>query len=221
MITKRQRSVAMFLAVAVLVPAGVASAQVTTFTPGTTIRAADVNGNFTAVGAAVTAVAGRVTALEATAAAAQTLFSGQSGVDANADTDDVWVDVPGISIGVVLGAPGQIRYRLFARMYNFGATPGVNTSCSLRIVTDSLPTPLNGVFPETMGDWNAILTGGDTSPNNSQTVALGGQVPLAAGIYTLKVQVVRAATAGLTNSGNCQISRWPFSRATLFVDVLP
>ena len=143
------------------------------------------------------------------------------GVDANVSIDDIWVDVVGTTIAVTFAAPTNIRYQLFARIYNYAGTTGNPTSCSVRIVKDEVPTALNPVTPATMGDWNGILIGGDTSPNNFHQVALGGLVTMPAGTYTFKVQVVRKATATLINSGNCSIFRWPFSKARFFIDVVP
>lgn len=217
-------------------PAGLAVAgSVTlpnTFTAGTTIRAADVNANFTAVKSSVddnaarisalesalAAQATRLTALEATAVK-QRYYAGQSGVDANASVDDTWVDVPGVAIPITLTAATNLRYQLIGRVYNWaGTAPGV-ANCSVRIVTDDLGTPLNGSSPATLGEWNAVLTAGDTSPNNSQQLALGGLNTLPAGTYHFKAQIVRKALTG--SSGNCDIFRWSFSRAQLFVDVVP
>jgi hypothetical protein len=221
------------------VPAGGALATPvtvpSTFVAGTSIKAAEVNANFTAVKTAVddnatrlaaaetslTSALARITALEATNAARVSHYADQAGVDANASIDDTWVDVPGVSIPLTFAAPTNIRYQLFARIYNYGATTGNSTSCSVQIVKDDLSTPLFGSYPLTLGDWNGILTGGDASPNNAQQVALGGLVTVPAGTYNFKVQVVRKATTGIVNSGSCQISRWNFSKARFFIDVVP
>jgi len=232
---KPLRLVAVLLATLGL-PAGVALAgQVTglsTFTPGTPIRAADVNGNFTATKAAVDDNASRLTALEGLNLDARLLalesanfahksyYAGQSGVDANASVDETWVDVPGTELAFFHYPATVIRYQLFARLYNFGAAPGTTTSCSVRIVQDALNTPVNPVFPDTMGDWNSVLVAGDGQPGNDKQVALGGLVNLPVGQYTFKVQVARHTKAS-ANSGNCSIFRWSFSRAQLFVDEVP
>lgn len=208
------------------IPAGVALAgQVTftagfPFTAGTTIRAADVNGALSAVKAAVDDNAARIAALEAAAAARQSYHAVQGSTDANASIDDTWVDVVGTSIPVALAAPSTIRYQLFARLYNFGSAAGTTTSCSVRIVQDAANTPLvPPASPATLGDWSSTLAGGADVPGNEKQVALGGMANLAAGSYTFKVQVLRKARTG--NSGNCSIFRWSFSRANLFIDVVP
>ncbi len=222
-------------------PAGGVRATPVTYPPtspfvaGTSIKAADVNASFTAVKTAVddnatrlaaaetglTAALARITALEATNAERMSYYAEQGGVDANGSIDDTWVDVGGTTIAVTFVAPTTIRYQLFARIYNYAGTTGSPTSCSVRIVKDDVPTALFPITPATMGDWNGILTGGDTSPNNSNQVALGGLVTMPAGAYTFKVQVVRKTTAGLVNSGNCSIFRWSFSKARFFIDVVP
>jgi hypothetical protein len=223
------------------VPAGGARASSVTypatspFVAGTSIKAADVNANFTAVKTAVddnasrltaaetglTSALARIASLEAANTGRLSYYAEQGAIDANGSIDDTWVDVPGTAIPVTFAAPTNIRYQLFARIYNYGATTGNPTSCSVRIVKDNVPTPLFAVSPTTIGDWNGILTGGDASPNNAHQVALGGLVNLPAGTYNFKVQVVRKGTVGLINSGNCSIFRWPFSKARFFIDVVP
>jgi hypothetical protein len=214
------------------------------FAPNTPIRAADVNAAFYAVQSAVddnharlvtvenaagsaaftlAALEARIAALEATAVK-QSYYAEQTGTDANGEVNDVWVDVPGISIPVTLNSQRNIRYQLFARMYNWNATPGNLTSCSVRIVKDNANTVLiPPAFPATLGDWNSVFVGGDSSASNGQQVALSGLVSLPAGTYNFKVQVVRNGMPppGINNSGNCQISRWSFSRARFFIDVVP
>jgi len=192
-----------------------------TFTAGTTISSAAMNANFTAIGTAANDTDARLTALEAAIAGRKSFYAGQGNVDANASTDDVWVDVSGVSIPVTLTATTSIRYQLFARIYNYGAGAGTSTDCSVRIVQDDAGTPLNPVSPATMGDWNGILTGGASTPTNSRDVALGGLISLPTGTYNFKVQVARQTDANTTNSGNCSIFRWAFSRAQLFVDLVP
>ena len=225
MISKPFRVVAVLLAV-LAIPAGVTLAgQVilpgtSPFTAGTPIRAAEVNAAFTAVKTAVDDNAARITALEAALAARQGYHSIQVGTDANASVDETWIDVPGTALPVTLGAPSNVRYQLFARVYNYGAAAGTTTSCSVRIVQDTAGTPLNAIFPATMGDWNSVLVGGDGQPGNDKQVALGGLVSLPAGDYVFKAQVVRHTKAS-ANSGNCSIFRWSFSRAQLFVDLVP
>lgn len=239
MISKKFRLVAVLL-VAFGLPAGVALAgQVTfpgtfPFVAGSPIRAAEVNAAFTAVKTAVddnatrvtaaqtdlTALTSRLTALEAAEAARKSYYAEQAGADANASVDDTWVNVPSAVIPLTLTAPTNIRYQLFARVYNYGAAAGAATNCSVRIVQDDVGTPLvPPASPTTLGDWNGVLTGGGDVPNNTQQVALSGLVNLPAGTYNLKVQVARKAMA--TNSGNCSIFRWSFSRARFFVDVVP
>lgn len=189
------------------------------FTAGTTISSTDMNANFTAVKTAVNDTDSRLTALEAANAARQSFYAGQGGIDANASVDDVWVDVPSVAIPLTLAAPGKIRYQLFARIYNWGGAAATSTNCSVQIVRDDAGTALNGSSPATLGDWNAVLSGGADVPNNSQQVALGGLVNLPAGSYNFKVQVIRKAMLG--NSGNCSIFRWAFSRAQFFIDLVP
>lgn len=239
MISTKFRLMAVLLVVFGL-PAGVALAgQVTfpgtfPFVAGTPIRAAEVNSTFSSVKSAVddnatrlataesalAALAGRVTALEAADAARRSYYAEQAVSDANASVDDVWVNVPSAVIPVTLAAPTNLRYQLFARIYNYGAAAGTTTNCSVRIVQDDTGTPLiPPATPATLGDWNGVLTGGGDVPNNSKQVALGGLVNLPAGTYNLKVQVARKAMAG--NSGNCSIFRWSFSRARFFVDMVP
>jgi hypothetical protein len=232
------RLAALLLAVAGL-PAGAALASpvtgTNTFTAGTPIRAADVNANFTAVKAAVddnasritaleaTSAASRLTALEAALAARQSHHSAQGATDANGSIDDVWVDVVGTALPVTLTTAANVRYQLFARLYNYGAAAGSTTNCSVRLVLDAANTPINPVTPSTAGDWNSTLVGGAGTPGNDKQVALGGLVNLAAGDYVFKAQVLRQAKAagGTSNSGNCSIFRWSFSRAQLFVDLVP
>lgn len=234
--TRHLRTVAVS---ALCIAAGAALAGTVTFpaafpfAPGTPIRASEVNDTFNAVKSAVddnaaaiagahdavTALAARVAALEAAAAGRQSFHAAQAVVDANASTDDTWVDVPGVAIPVTLAQDADVRFQLFARVYNFGATPGAITSCSVRIVQDDAGTPLLGSSPAIMGNWNAYLVGGDSSAGNSESVALGGLVRLPAGAYDFKAQVARRASPG--NSGSCSIFRWNFSRAQLFVDVVP
>jgi hypothetical protein len=242
MISTKFRLIAVLLVVFGL-PAGVALAgQVTfpgtfPFVTGTPIRAAEVNGTFSAVKSAVddnatrlataesslaalATLAGRVTALEAADAARRSYYAEQAGSDANASVDDVWVNIPSAVIPVTLTAPTNLRYQLFARIYNYGAAAGTTTNCSVRIVQDDLGTPLiPPAAPATLGDWNGALSAGADVPNNSRQVALGGLVNLPAGTYNLKVQVARKAMAG--NSGNCSIFRWSYSRARFFVDLVP
>ena len=249
------------------VPTGVARASVVTFpatspfVAGTTIRAADVNGAFTAVKTAVddnatrltaaestlsstaaglastqtaltaattrltaaesslTASLARVTALESANAARKSYYVEQT-FDGNSSVDDIWVNLPAVAIPLTFTAPTTIRYQLFARVYNYGAAAGTSTNCSVRIVQDDAGTALiPPAFPATLGDWNGVLTGGDTTPNNGHQVALGGLALLPAGTYNFKVQVVRKAQAG--NSGSCSVFRWSFSRARFFVNVVP
>jgi len=214
------------LLLALCIPAGIALAGNVTFastfpfTAGSPIRAADVNAAFTTVKIAVDDNARRIAALEAASAARLSYHAGQAGADAGASVDDAWVDVPGVAIPLTLTAPANLRYQLFARVYNYGASVGAVANCSVRIVTDDAGTPLNGSSPATLGEWNAVLTGGDTSPNNSQQLALGGLVSsFPAGTYNFKAQIVRKAMPG--NSGTCDIFRWSFSRAQLFIDVVP
>jgi len=241
MISKKLRLAAVLL-VAFGLPASVALAgQVTfpgtfPFVAGSPIRAAEMNAAFTAVKtavdddatrvaaaeAALTALTARVAALEATEAARASYHAEQGNTDANGSVDDTWVNVPSAVIPLTLTAATNIRYQLFARIYNFAATAGAATSCSVRIVRDDLvpPTPLvPPASPATLGDWNGVLTGGGDVPNNGHQVALGGLVNLPAGTYNLRVQVARKALA--TNSGSCSIFRWSYSRARFFVDVVP
>lgn len=225
MISKNFRLIAVLLVVFGL-PAGVALAgQVTfpgsfPFVAGSTIRAADVNAAFTAVKSAVDESAARIAALEAASAARQGYHAVQGNLDANGSVDDLWVDVSGASVPVTFAATTTIRYQAFARLYNYGSAAGTTTSCSVRIVQDATSTPLiPPASPATLGDWNGILVGGADQPGNDKQVALGGVASMAAGSYTFKLQVVRKAKAG--NSGNCSIFRWSFSRASLFIDVVP
>ena len=116
--------------------------------------------------------------------------------------------------------PTNFRYQLTAKVYNFGAAAGAVANCSVRIVTDDTGTPLNGSTPATLGEWNSVLSGGDTSPNNSQQLALSGlKTSFPAGTYNFKAQIVRKAMVG--NSGSCDIFRWNFSRAQLYIDIVP
>lgn len=207
-------------------PAGVALAgQVTLpvafpFVAGSTIRAADVNAAFTAVKSAVDDNAARIAALEAASTARLSYHAVQGGIDANGSVDDAWVDVQGTAIPVSFAATTTIRYQAFARLYNYGAAAGTTTSCSVRIVQDAANTPLvPPPPPATVGDWTSTLVAGADVPGNDKQVALGGLATLPAGNYTFKLQVVRKAKAG--NSGNCSIFRWSFSRANLFIDVVP
>ncbi len=239
MISAKFRLVAVLL-VAFGIPAGVVLAGPVTFAgtfpfvAGSPIRAAEVNAAFTAVKSAVddnsariatgqtdlSALTSRVTALEAAEAARKSYYAEQGVTDANAGVDDTWVNVPSAVIPLTLTAPTNIRYQLFARIYNYGAAAGTATNCSVRIVQDDTGTPLvPPASPATLGDWNGVLTGGGDVPNNSQQVALSGLVNLPAGTYNLKVQVARKAMAG--NSGNCSIFRWSYSRARFFVDFVP
>jgi hypothetical protein len=235
-VNSRNFRLAAVLLVVFGLPAGLAVAGSVTlpnsFTAGTAIKAADVNANFTAVKTSVDDNAARITALETALAAQaarltaleataikQRYYAGQSGVDAGASVDDTWVDVPGVAIPITLTAPTNLRYQLTGRVYNWGGTAGGVANCSVRIVTDDLGTPLNGSAPATLGEWNAVLTAGDTSPNNSQQLALAGLNTLPAGTYHFKAQIVRKAMTG--NTGACDIFRWAFSRAQLFVDVVP
>ena len=161
-ISKKFARLVAVLLVAFGLPAGVALAgQVTfpgtfPFVAGSPIRAAEVNATFTAVKTAVddnatrvtsaqaelTALTSRVTALEAAEAARKSYYAEQAGTDANASVDDTWVNVPSAVIPLTLTAPTNIRYQLFARVYNFGAAAGAATSCSVRIVQDDVGTPL-------------------------------------------------------------------------------
>jgi hypothetical protein len=225
---------------ALAIPAGIALAGNVTFpatfpfVAGSPIRAADVNAAFnavktavdtnstslTALAATVDANTARITALEAANAARASYHAGQGSTDAGASVDDTWVDVPGVAIPLTFAAATNFRYQLFAKVYNYGAAVGAVANCSVRIVTDDAGTPLNGSAPATLGEWNSILSGGDLSPNNSQQVALGGLITaFPAGTYNFKAQIVRKAMAG--NSGTCDIFRWNFSRAQLFIDVVP
>lgn len=205
-----------------------------TYTPGTTARASEVNANFTAVKTAVddnntrlttaegglTALTARVAALESQAAAGAHLYAEQGGTDANANVDDVWVDVVGTNIPLTLTAAHNVRYQMLGRLYNYGSAPTATTECSVRIVKDTANTPLiPPTVPTTTGDWWAVMSGDANNAGNAHQVALGGLVNLPAGTYNFKVQVVRKARVG--NSGNCQFSRWPFSKARLFIDLVP
>jgi len=225
MISKNFRLVAVLLVVFGL-PAGVAVAGQVTF-PGTfpfvaggTIRAADVNAAFTAVKSAVDDNSARIAALEAASAARQGYHSVQGSQDANGSVDDTWVDVQGTAIPVTFASATTIRYQAFAKLYNYGSAAGTTTSCSVRIVQDATSTPLvPPASPATFGDWSSTLNGGADVPGNDKQVALGGLALMPAGSYTFKLQVVRKAKAG--NSGNCSIFRWSYSRANLFIDVVP
>ncbi len=127
---------------------------------------------------------------------------------------------PGRGHPAELHDPHQLRYQLSAKVYNYGAAVGAVANCSVRIVTDDTGTPLNSSFPATLGEWNSVLAGGDTSPNNRQQLFLGGlKTSFPAGTYNFKAQIVRKAMVG--NSGNCDIFGWNFSRAQLFIDIVP
>lgn len=204
------------------------------FMQNTPIRAAEVNSAFTAVKgavddnhtrlvaaeAALAALTARVATLEAADSAASHLFGEQGATDANGNTDDVWVDVPGINVPLTLTAPRNVRYLMTGRIYNYGASAAAFTECSVRIVKDTANTPLiPPASPTTTGDWTGILSGDVNSPDNMDQVTLAGLTNLAAGSYNFKVQVVRKARA--TNSGNCSIFRWPFGKARLFIDLVP
>lgn len=204
------------------------------FMANTPIRAAEVNSAFTAVKTAVddnntrlsaaetslTALTARVAALEAANAPGAHLFAEQSATDANAGTDDTWVDVPGINIPLTLTAARNVRYLMAGRIYNFGAVSTAVTECSVRIVRDNMNTPLiPPAAPTTTGDWTGLLSGDANSPDNMDQVTLAGLTNLPAGSYNFKVQVVRKAR--MSNSGNCSIFRWPFGKARLFIDLVP
>lgn len=193
-----------------------------TYTAGTAISSSAMNNNFTAVQTAVNDNNTRLTAVEAANAARQSFYAEQGGTDVNASVDDTWVDVPGVAIPLTLAAPVNIRYQMFARIYNYGSAANTITSCSVRIVQDDAGTPLiPPASPATLGDWNgALVGGGGDVPGNAEQVALGGLVTaLPAGTYNFKVQVARKTLA--TNSGNCSIFRWSYSRARLFLDIVP
>jgi hypothetical protein len=125
-----------------------------------------------------------------------------------------------VAIPLNFATPTNFRYQLSAKVYNFGAAVGAVANCSVRIVTDDTGTPLNGSSPATMGEWNSVLSGGGDVPNNSQQLLLAGRkTAFPAGTYNFKAQIVRKAMVG--NSGTCDIFRWSFSRAQLFIDILP
>lgn len=204
------------------------------FLQNTPIRAAEVTATFNAVKTAVddnharlttaegslTALTARVAALEAAGAAGAHLFAEQGVTDANANVDDVWVDVPGINIPLTLTAARNVRYLMVGRLYNYGAGAGAVTECSVRIVRDTTNTPLiPPTTPTTTGDWTGIFSGDANSPDNMDQVTLAGLTNLPAGSYNFKVQLVRKARA--TNSGSCSIFRWPFGKARLFIDLVP
>jgi hypothetical protein len=204
------------------------------FVANTPIRAAEVNSTFIAVKTAVddnharlstaeaslTALTARVAALEAATGPASRLYGEQGSLDANAAVDDAWVDVQGINIPLTLTAARNVRYLMVGRIYNFGAAPTALTDCSVRIVRDITNTPLiPPTLPTTTGDWTGTLSGDSTSPDNMDQVTLSGVTSLPAGNYNFKVQVVRKARA--TNSGNCSIFRWPYSKARLLIDLVP
>jgi len=195
-----------------------------TFQSDTAISSSDMNSNFDSLSTAVNGLdtsvndlSRRLQALED--ANAGRYYAGQSMTDAGTNVDNTWTNIPGISIPLVFSTPTKIRYQLFATVFNFAATVGAATKCSVRIVQDNNDTPLNPVFPTSVGDWVGILTGGENSPNNSEQVTLGGLVTLPAGSYNFKAQINRPAVPG--NSGACSIFRWAFSRAQFFVDIVP
>lgn len=192
----------------------------TTFTTGTPAKASEVNANFNAVKTSANEADTRLTALEAGNTARASYYAEQSATDAGASVDDTWVDVPGVAIPLTFAAPTSFKYQVFGRVYNYGAAVGAVANCSVRIVTDDVGTPLNGSYPATLGEWNAVLSGGGDVPNNNQQLALGGRISsFPAGTYNFKLQIVRKAMAG--NSGNCSLFRWNFSRAHFFIDLVP
>ena len=197
-----------------------------TLVAGTTIVAADLNANFNALADAVNdndarinQLLTRVSTLEAAAAAHPSYYAGQADLDVNTSTDDLWVDVPGIAIPATFAQTTKIRYSVFGRIYAWAGAAGTTSSCSVRIVTDNSNTPLNPSFPVSLGDWTGLLSN-DNDPDQNHQVALGGLNTLPAGSYNFKLQIVRAAKTP-ANSGNCSFFRWSFSRAQMFIDVVP
>ena len=197
-----------------------------TLVAGTTIVASDLNANFNALAVAVNdndarinQLLTRVSDLEAAAAAHPSYYVGQGSVDANASIDNLWLDVPGMAIPVTFAKTTNIRYAVFGRIYAWAGTAGTTNSCSVRIVSDDNNTPLNPSFPENLGDWTGILSNDNDADQNHQ-VALGGLKTFPAGSYNFKLQIVRAEKTP-ANTGNCSFFRWSFSRAQMFIDVVP
>lgn len=197
-----------------------------TLVAGTTIVAADLNANFNALAvsvndndARINQLITRVSALEAAAADHPSYYVGQGGVDANANVDDLWIDVPGMAIPATFAQTTNIRYSVFGRIYSWAGGAGTTNSCSVRIVIDDNNTPLNGSFPENLGDWTGLLSNDNDADQNHQ-VALGGLKTLPTGSYNFKLQIVRAAKIP-ASTGNCSFFRWSFSRAQMFIDVVP
>jgi len=197
-----------------------------TLVAGTTIVAADLNANFDALAVAVNdndarinQLLTRVSALEAAAASHPSYYAGQANLDVNTSVDDLWVDVPGVAIPATFAQTTKIRYSMFGRIYAWAGVAGSTASCSVRIVIDDNNTPLNPSFPVSLGDWTGLLSN-DNDPDQNHQVALGGLNTLPAGSYNFKLQIVRAAKTP-ANSGNCSFFRWSFSRAQMFIDVVP